>query len=72
VEPGSIVEVVGRLHHAYHFRPETYRFVGIGEEVLRSAGVLEDATPKRGPASRERGAREGIGKGKASGRTRGR
>jgi hypothetical protein len=47
VEPGSIVEVVGRLHAAYHFRPETYRFVGIGEDVLRSAGVLEDAASKR-------------------------
>src|SRR5580704_13155840 len=41
VPPDSIVDVVGRLHNAYHFRPETYRFVGIGEEVLRSAGVFE-------------------------------
>ena len=38
--PESMVEVVERLHRAYNFRPETYRFVGIGEEVLRSAGVL--------------------------------
>jgi hypothetical protein len=51
VEPDSIVEVVGRLHHAYHFRPETYRFVGIGEDVLRSAGVFEEAAPKRGQKS---------------------
>jgi hypothetical protein len=40
--PESVVEVVERLHRAYNFRPETYRFVGIGEEVLRSAGVLAD------------------------------
>jgi hypothetical protein len=72
VEPGSIVEVVGRLHHAYHFRPETYRFVGIGEEVLRSAGVLEDPTPKRGDAAPARGKRGGIAKTKSSRATRGR
>jgi hypothetical protein len=41
VPPESVVDVVGRLHKAYNFRPETYRFVGIGEEILRSAGVLE-------------------------------
>jgi hypothetical protein len=48
VAPDSIVDVVGRLHNAYHFRPETYRFVGIGEEVLRSAGVFESGASKRG------------------------
>jgi hypothetical protein len=52
VEADSIVEVVGRLHHAYHFRPETYRFVGIGEDVLRSAGVFEESAPKRGRGQR--------------------
>jgi hypothetical protein len=36
----SIVDVVHRLHVAYGFRPEAYRFVGIGDEVLRGAGVL--------------------------------
>lgn len=36
----AIVGVVERLHRAYSFRPEVYRFVGIGEEVLREAGVL--------------------------------
>jgi hypothetical protein len=36
----SIVHVVQRLHEAYGFRPETYRFVGIGDDVLRGAGVL--------------------------------
>lgn len=37
----SMVGIVSRLHSAYHFRPETYRFVGIGEDVLVSAGVLK-------------------------------
>ena len=40
VAPEAIVGVVERLHRAYSFRPEVYRFVGIGEEVLREAGVL--------------------------------
>jgi hypothetical protein len=45
--PESVVEIVGRLHKAYNFRPETYRFVGIGEDVLRTAGVLaRDASPR--------------------------
>jgi hypothetical protein len=43
VAPEAIVSVVERLHRAYSFRPECYRFVGIGEEVLREAGVLADA-----------------------------
>lgn len=43
VAPEAIVGVVERLHRAYSFRPECYRFVGIGEEVLREAGVLADA-----------------------------
>ncbi len=48
----AIVDVVERLHRAYSFRPEVYRFVGIGEEVLREAGVLGD-----GKAKSPRGAR---------------
>jgi len=44
----AIVGVVERLHRAYRFRPEVYRFVGIGEDVLREAGVLADG--KRGRA----------------------
>lgn len=40
VAPEAIIGVVERLHRAYSFRPEVYRFVGIGEEVLREAGVL--------------------------------
>ncbi len=50
--PESMVEVVGRLHKAYNFRPETYRFVGIGEEVLRSAGVLASEARRRGRKGR--------------------
>jgi hypothetical protein len=42
----AIVGVVERLHRAYSFRPEVYRFVGIGEEVLREAGVLADASKR--------------------------
>jgi hypothetical protein len=44
----SMVEVVGRLHKAYNFRPECYRFVGVGDDVLRSAGVLSAEAPRRG------------------------
>jgi hypothetical protein len=40
----SIVAVVERLHRAYSFRPEVYRFVGIGEDILREAGVVEGAS----------------------------
>ncbi len=48
--PEAIVDVVERLHRAYGFRPEVYRFVGIGEDVLREAGVIEGA--KRGRSKR--------------------
>ncbi len=49
----SMVDVVTRLHKAYSFRPETYRFVGVGEEVLKSAGVLVDeGAPKRARSKR--------------------
>ena len=43
----SIVELVSRLHKVYGFRPECYRFVGVGDEVLRSAGVLGAEAPRR-------------------------
>jgi hypothetical protein len=48
----SVVDIVQRLHKAYGFRPETYRFVGIGDEVLRGAGVLPIQTgePRRARA----------------------
>ena len=47
IPPESMVEIVGRLQRAYAFRPEVYRFVGIGEDVLMSAGVLEGEPRKR-------------------------
>jgi hypothetical protein len=46
VPPEEVVEVVGRLHKAYAFRPECYRFVGLSDEVLRLAGVVS-AEPKK-------------------------
>src|SRR5690242_20724986 len=59
VPEGSMVEVVQRLHKAYGFRPEAYRFVGIGDDVLRGAGVLTVE------ARRARGASGGAAKKKA-------
>jgi hypothetical protein len=55
VPPESIVEVIGRLHRAYGFRPECYRFVGVTDEVLRSAGVV-GIEPSRRPRPRKRAA----------------
>jgi hypothetical protein len=48
VPPEAVVDVVGRLHKAYGFRLECYRFVGIGDDVLRSAGVLSADGPRHG------------------------
>jgi hypothetical protein len=56
VSPESMVEVVGRLHKAYNFRPEAYRFVGVGDDVLRTAGVLSDESARRGRGSKKRAA----------------
>lgn len=50
----SIVGVVERLHRAYGFRPEVYRFVGIGEDILLEAGVLGGAPASEAPAKRPR------------------
>jgi hypothetical protein len=47
VAPENMVDVVGRLHKAYGFRLECYRFVGVDEDVLRSAGVLSAEFSKR-------------------------
>ncbi|MBX3262389.1 MAG: hypothetical protein KF782_22100 [Labilithrix sp.] len=52
VSPESIVGVVERLHRAYSFHPEVYRFVGIGEDVLREAGVLAEAAKRGRPRPR--------------------
>jgi hypothetical protein len=55
VPPESIVEVVSRLHKAYGFRPECYRFVGVGDDVLRTAGVVGEGAP-HGSRARRRAA----------------
>jgi hypothetical protein len=36
----ATVQLIQRLHQAYAFRRETYRFVGITDEVLTEAGVI--------------------------------
>jgi hypothetical protein len=48
----EMVEVVSRLHKAYGFRPECYRFVGVGDDVLRNAGVLGTEPSRRARAKR--------------------
>jgi hypothetical protein len=48
VAPEAMVEVVSRLHKAYGFRPECYRFVGVDDDILRVAGVLN--APRAAPA----------------------
>jgi hypothetical protein len=45
----GMVELVHRLHNAYAFRPEAYRFVGISEEVLGEAGVIQTDAKARAP-----------------------
>ncbi len=37
------VELVKRLHVAYEFPLVAYRFVGIGDDALKAAGVIEGA-----------------------------
>ncbi len=46
-DPAEIADVIGRLHRAYGFRAEAYRFVSIGDDVLRAAGVLEKPRAKK-------------------------
>ena len=47
--PEGLVDVVARLHEAYGFRPEAYRFVGIGEDVLAQAGITGSDDRKKRP-----------------------
>jgi hypothetical protein len=54
----AMIDVVKRLHEAYNFRPETYRFVGIDEDVLLSAGVVGDASPKGAKTTRAQEAKK--------------
>lgn len=48
----ATVELIERLHKAYGFRPECYRFVGVGDEVLGEAGVLSTRAPSRPKSKR--------------------
>ncbi len=50
--PESLLDIVHRLHEAYKFRPEAYRFVGIGDDILRGAGVLEGGKRAEAPLGR--------------------
>ena len=52
----SMVDIVERLQKAYSFRPEVYRFVGIGEDILRTAGVLSTEAARRPRPVKKRGA----------------
>ncbi len=42
-----LADGVRRLHVAYGFRPEAYRFIGVDEDTLRSAGVLVTKRARR-------------------------
>lgn len=50
VPPETVTDVVSRLHKAYNFRPEAYRFVGIGDDILRAAGVMGSSSSRAGGA----------------------
>lgn len=52
--PEVVAELVSRLHRAYSFRPEVYRFVGIGEDVLRTAGILGESDRRSKSTSKKR------------------
>ncbi len=43
----GLVDVVARLHEAYGFRPEAYRFVGIADDVLAKAGIAADGDDRK-------------------------
>ncbi len=65
----AVIDGVRRLHRAYAFPIEAYRFVGIGDEVLRAAGVLTGR--ERGPASSPTAPRKpGLARGPLRGRER--
>jgi hypothetical protein len=58
----ALVDGVRRLHAAYAFAPEVYRFVGIDDGALQLAGVLKKkrgpvkAAPRTAPFASRRGA----------------
>jgi hypothetical protein len=43
----NVTELLGRLHGAYRFRVEAYKFVGIDDAALRAAGILATEGRKR-------------------------
>lgn len=58
----TLVDGVKRLHRAYAFPIEAYRFVGIGDDVLRAAGVLPGPRRAAGKPGLARGALRGPGR----------
>lgn len=48
----ATVELIQRLHKAYGFRIECYRFVGVGDDVLAAAGVLSTRAAARPKSKR--------------------
>lgn len=55
VDAAALAPVLARLHAAYGFRPEAYRFVGLDDDVLRAAGVLD--APRGARRAKARAAR---------------
>ena len=51
----GIIELIHRLHNAYGFRPEAYRFIGISDETLGEAGVLQREAAKKPPRRKRLG-----------------
>lgn len=49
----ELIELVQRLHAAYAFPVVSYRFVGVGDEVLAKAGI-EGAAKRRAGRPRKR------------------
>lgn len=41
----ALIQVVTDLHQAYGFRADAYRLLGLDDEVLRAAGVVDGAGP---------------------------
>lgn len=57
----AVVDGVRRIHLAYGFSVEAYRFVGLDDAVLRGAGVLgRKGTPSGPAASRASSRRPGL------------
>lgn len=53
----GLEDVVARLHEAYGFRPEAYRFVGLGDDILAKAGILGGEGKKKAISPAKRPAR---------------